>query len=240
MGLARCVDASGIIYHRTSENNDRPVYCYVELLKNHINELRKRCNSKDDGSEQIRKLTNQLNTTMDRCAGLEKERNKIKADLVQAHERENRVKNQLHMCQMNVHTFESDLLKKQIEFECILQKMKSESQMERDKFALKVEEYSSVIKKSKGLLITLRDERDQSRKMLQNVFECKRGLERQITTLTEDRRKLVHELDKFKKRIGEMSEEKWAKNENWQMEKLSLEMGIKKYAAEKRKCMELE
>lgn len=177
---------------------------------------------------------------MDRCAGLEKERNKIKADLVQAHERENRVKNQLHMCQMNVHTFESDLLKKQIEFECILQKMKSESQMERDKFALKVEEYSSVIKKSKGLLITLRDERDQSRKMLQNVVECKRGLERQITTLTEDRRKLVHELDKFKQRIGEMSEEKWAKNENWQLEKLSLEMGIKKYAAEKRKCMELE
>lgn len=143
------------------------------------------------------------------------------------------------MCQMNITTSESELLKKQIEYECIVQKLRSECELEKDKFSSKLAEYSSVIKKSKELLLNLRNERDHSHKRLKELLNSKNSLEMQVQTLTAERQNLIYETERTKNKISDMAQEKFKNVEQLQIEKMNLELSLRKCVSERKKCMEL-
>ncbi|CAL8131597.1 unnamed protein product [Orchesella dallaii] len=213
---------------------------YLVLLKQHIHELMKRCNGENvNANEQARKLTEQVDTAVGRCAKLEKERDGVIKELKQYQEREHHLKHQLHTSQVALTTTESELLKKQIEYECTIQKIKSESQIEKDKAMQKLSEYCSVIHRTKELIISLRNERDACRKGLDDIRYKNNATEQKLKTMESEKQALFIEMEKLKGNVSDLTVDQMKKMSNLQDEKLQLETSLKKCHSEKRRCIHL-
>lgn len=143
------------------------------------------------------------------------------------------------MCQMAATTVETEVLKKQVEYECILQKVQSEAAFEKNKFSQKLDDYSALIKKSKELLLNMRAERDQSRQRLNETLKSRSILEAQLQNASTERNHLSDELEKTKRQLGALSQDRMEYAEHWQIEKMNMTMSLKRVTNERKKCMTL-
>ncbi|ODN04679.1 Leucine-rich repeat and coiled-coil domain-containing protein 1 [Orchesella cincta] len=235
LGVGRDEISDEFDFHRVRSHNS-----YFSLLKQHVSELIKRCNGDNtNANEQVRRLSDQVNTTVGRCAKLEKERDGALKELGHCQDRENHLKHQLHISQVALTTTESELLKKQIEYECTIQKLKAESQIDKDKARLKISEYCSVIQRTKELLISLRNERDASRKGLEETRSKNHTIHQKLKVMEADKQTLLLEMEKLRGNVCDLTHGQLEKMSKLQDEKQSLETSLKKSQSEKKRCIEL-